>query len=75
MLSKDCDNTWFDVAAWEGKGMPDLTRIQKGSPVQVFGRIRMRSYTTAAGVERLEPEVRASRVVLLDPEIKLSPSM
>ena len=69
------DTTWFDVAAWEGKGMPDLSRSQKGSPVQVFGRIRMKSYTTSAGIERVEPEVRAQRVVLLDPDINLSPSM
>lgn len=69
------DTTWFDVAAWEGKGMPDLSSIQKGSPVRVFGRIRMKTYTTSTGVERVEPEVRATRIILLDPDIPLNPSM
>ena len=69
------DTTWFAVTAWEGKGMPDLSQIQKGSPVHVWGRVRMRTYTTADGQERQEMEVKASRVELLDPDIRLSAAL
>jgi len=69
------DTQWFMCSAWEGKGMPDLTRISKGSPIRVFGRIRTRNYTTSEGVDKQEIEVKASRVELLDPEIMLTPSM
>ena len=69
------DTTWFAVTAWEGKGMPDLSQIQKGSPVHVWGRVRMRSFNTAEGLERQEMEVKASRVELLDPDIRLTASL
>lgn len=66
------DTTWFAVTAWEGKGMPDLSKIQKGSPVRVCGRVRMRSFTTAEGLDRQEMEVKANRVELLDPDVRLT---
>ena len=67
------ETVWFAVCAWEGKNMPDLTQIQKGSPVRVTGRIRFRTYTTNDGVEKQEIEVKANMVELLDPDIQLKP--
>lgn len=67
------DTVWFAVCAWEGKGMPDLTAIRKGSPVRVIGRVRQRSYTANDGTEKQEIEVKASSVELLDTSVQLTP--
>lgn len=67
------ETVWFAVCAWEGKNMPDLTRIRKGAPVRVTGRVRFRSYTSNDGVERQEIEVKANMVELLDPSVPLTP--
>ena len=68
------ETVWFSVCAWEGRNMPDLRRIQKGSPVRVTGRVRLRSYTNADGLEKQEIEVKAGAVELLDPSVPLNPS-
>ena len=34
------DTTWHNVSAWEGRGIPDLDQIVKGSKVEVTGSIR-----------------------------------
>lgn len=68
------ETVWFSVCAWEGRNMPDLTRIRKGAPVRVTGRVRLRSYTNAEGLEKQEIEVKAGTVELLDPSLPLTPS-
>lgn len=60
------ETVWFAVCAWEGRNMPDLTQIQKGSAVRVTGRVRFRTYTTNEGQERQEIEIRANRVEILE---------
>ena len=68
MLSKDCDNTWFNVTAWEGKNVPDLREVVRGTIVQVIGRVRTYKFTTADGVEKSSWEVFARRVTILQPD-------
>lgn len=53
------ETTWHNVSAWEGKSCPDLGRIEKGSKVEVFGRLRGQRYTDSEGVERYAFEVIA----------------
>lgn len=67
------ETAWFAVCAWEGRNMPDLSLIRKGSPVRVVGRVRFRSYTAHDGTEKQEIEVKASQVELLSPSSPLTP--
>ncbi len=56
------ETTWHYIVAWDMKGMPDLERIQKGSPVYVCGRLRQTRYTGADGTEKQIYEVIANRL-------------
>ena len=60
------ETTWHNVVAWEGRGMPDFSKIQKGECVHVLGRLRTSRYTTADGTEKQVYEVIASRVEIED---------
>ena len=62
------ESTWFNVNAWEGRGMPDFTKIQQGCWVAVVGRLRTYKYTTPEGEERSSWEVSATRVDILPRE-------
>ncbi|MBR1570905.1 MAG: single-stranded DNA-binding protein [Bacteroidales bacterium] len=62
------DTAWFNVAAWEGRDMPDLYEIQKGAWVQVHGRVRIRKYTTQDNEERTAMDVLASSVNMIPRE-------
>ena len=62
------DSTWFNIAAWEGRGMPDFNRISKGAIVQVSGRVRTYKYTLTDGSERNSWEIFARKVTLLEPD-------
>ena len=62
------ESTWFNVNVWEGRGMPDLSKIQPGCWVWLVGRIRTYKYTTPDGEERSSWEITASRVDILPRE-------
>lgn len=62
------ETTWHHVTAWEGKDMPDLSTIMKGSPVHVTGRLRTFRYTTAEGAEKQLYEVVANKIRILSEE-------
>ena len=55
--NKDGENIveacWHNVEAWEGKNIADLTKIDKGSNVHLFGRIRYTKYVGADKIERI----------------------
>lgn len=59
------ETTWFNVAAWSNKDMPDLDKIEKGMPIYVKGRMRTAKYTSAEGTEKQFYEVLASKVRFL----------
>jgi single-strand DNA-binding protein len=65
-MSKDgqpvVETTWHTVVAWDGKGMPDLTKIDKGSSLYVCGRLRNTRYTSSDGTEKQAMEVIANAV-------------
>ena len=60
--------TWHQITAWEGKEMPDLNMINKGTPVHVTGRLRTFKYTNAEGIDKYLHEVVASRIRILSEE-------
>ena len=60
--------TWFNVTLWDGKDTPDISRLTKGMPIHVIGRMRTSKYTSAEGVEKTFYEVMASKVRFLDAE-------
>lgn len=62
------ETTWHQITAWEGRDMPDLTAISKGTPLHVTGRLRTFRYTNAEGVEKQLYEVVASRIRILTEE-------
>lgn len=60
------ETTWHYVSAWEGKGTQDVTKIEKGSKVNVTGRLRGQRYTDAEGVERYAYDVAAQLVQVIE---------
>ena len=60
------ETTWFNVAAWNNKDMPDLDRIEKGMALYVTGRMRSVRYNGADGTDKIFYEVLASKVRSLD---------
>lgn len=62
------ETTWHQVTAWEGRDMPDLNAIVKGTPVHVTGRLRTFKYTNSEGVDRQLYEVVAYKIRILSEE-------
>ena len=60
------ETVWHNVTAWEGKDMPDLQLIEKGSKLYVVGRLKAQRYTDNEGIERVSTEVAAKRISLID---------
>ena len=63
------ETTWFNVAAWNNKDMPDLDKIEKGMPIYVSGRLRSARYTNAEGTEKQFYEVLAGKVKFLSDDL------
>lgn len=62
------ETTWHYVVAWDGRDMPDLNLITKGTAVNITGRVRASRYTSAEGTEKQFNEVVAHRIRILDEE-------
>ena len=60
------ETTWHNVTIWQGKDNPDVSRIEKGSKIQVSGRLRSQKYVDADGVERTSYEVLAYKFELIN---------
>lgn len=65
------ETTWHNIVAWEAKGMPDLSRIQKGIAVYVCGRMRQSKYTGADGEDKQIYEVMANRLQIIEDPAKV----
>ena len=61
------ETTWHNIVAWSGRGMPDLTKIVKGMPLYVSGRVRTSKFTGSDGTEKQLYEVVANKIVFEDP--------
>lgn len=60
------ETTWHNVAMWNLKNMPDMKNLEKGCPVRVLGRLRSNSYQGSDGTERVNYEVQAQEVEILN---------
>ena len=61
------ETTWHNIVAWSGRGMPDLTKIEKGAPLYVSGRVRTSKFTGSDGTEKQVYEVVANKITFEDP--------
>lgn len=59
------ETTWHNVTAWEGRDVQDLGLLERGSKVQIIGRIRNQRYTSSDGIERSTVDVLANKLVLI----------
>ena len=59
------ESMWHNIVAWNGRDMPDLDLIVKGTAVHVVGRLRINKYTSAEGTEKQFYEVMANKVQIL----------
>lgn len=59
------ETTWHNVTAWEGRDVQDLGLLERGSKVQIIGRLRNQRYTGADGIERSTTDVLANKLVLI----------
>ena len=62
------ETTWHHVVAWDGRDMPDLNLITKGTAVNITGRTRASRYTSADGTEKQLNEVVAHKIRILKEE-------
>lgn len=63
------ETTWHNVVAWESQDMPDLSLIQKGTPLNIQGRLRANKYTSNDGVEKQYFEILAYKIKILAKEL------
>ena len=69
------DTTWHRVNAWEGKGIPDLDMVRKGSKIEVLGRIRNNKFMGSDGLEHVSSEVQAISMRLIEGDDALANEM
>jgi len=60
------DTSWHHVIAWEGRNMPNLSKIENGTKLHVFGRIRYRKYTGEDDVEHFGVDIIASKIDIIN---------
>lgn len=62
------ETTWHNVRAWNGRKMPALEDIKRGTWLHLTGRMRVFNFTAADGSERSSFEVLASEIEIVDPK-------
>lgn len=58
--------TWFNVAAWEGKEVQSLDKIEKGAVVHVWGRMRSSKFEGQDGTEKQFYELLTTKLRVLE---------
>jgi len=69
------ETLFIDVVLWRDAADRAVSRFNKGTRVLVEGRLRQSSWETEEGERRSRIEVRADRVVRLDPRRKQNESI
>lgn len=62
------ETAWHNIIAWEGRNIPDLLAIRKGSKLHLFGRIRYQRYTGVDGIERSSTEIITNKMEIVGDE-------
>jgi len=65
------DTVFIDIVVWGEAADRAVSRFNKGTRVLVEGRLQQRNWETESGEKRSKIEVRAERVVALDPRREL----
>ena len=60
------ESTWFNIVAWEGKEIWDMSKIEKGAIVHVQGRIRSSRFVGSDGAEKHIFEVLANKLRVIE---------
>lgn len=60
------ETNWYPVVAYEGQGISDLSRLEKGKTVKLTGRIRVQRYTDNTGADRQSVEVLAQTLDVVE---------
>lgn len=64
------ETTWHNVYAWEGKNIHELDKLEKGSQVEIAGRLKNQRYTTANGEDSYSTEILAHTIDLITVPLK-----
>ena len=59
------ETEWHKVICWEGKNIKDLHKLQKGTRVQIEGRIHYGKFTGEDMIDHYYTEILASRLEFL----------
>ena len=59
------DITWHNCSVWERSDLPPIDQIEKGSIVELEGRIRVNKYTTQEGIDRTCSEIVVQKLKIL----------
>lgn len=60
------ESTWFNVTAWEGKDIQDLTAITRGAIVHVHGRLKCSRYMDGNGNDKVLYEIVAHKLEIME---------
>lgn len=66
------ETTWHTITAFEGDHIKDLDLLQKGSKVEIVGRIRTQRYTRADGTGAYSTDVLAHELTILPEDSTLT---
>ncbi|WP_456342067.1 single-stranded DNA-binding protein [Thermovibrio sp.] len=66
------DTLFIDIVVWGDAADRAVSRFNKGTRVLVEGSLRQSTWETESGEKRSKIEVRADRVVALDPKREVS---
>ena len=69
------EETWHNVSVWQGKGCPDPSVLQKGTRVQVFGRIRNTRVQNEGQPDRYYSDIQAREVRLVTDKGEMAAEM
>ncbi|MBO4585072.1 MAG: single-stranded DNA-binding protein [Bacteroidales bacterium] len=62
------ESQWFNVSLWETRDnpKPEMDKIMRGTWVHLYGRLRVRKYTTVDNEERSSLDIFANNVTVID---------
>lgn len=69
------ETTWHNVTLWEGRNVPDLDTIVKGTKLCVWGRIRNQHYTGSDGADRMSVDIIANKATVINPDEQMQEEM
>ena len=64
------ETTWHNIAAWQGRSMPDFSNIKKGVLVHIYGRIRNSKFTGVDGEDKYFFEVTANHLEICNENVE-----